>query len=68
MNIFSGRWFIAQVSSKRAAIALFLMAAWPVNAANTQAYWSYGVGYPGVSGHTETRPGWYQNSASGQVG
>ena len=27
-----------------AALALFLLAAWPVNAANAQAYWGYGVG------------------------
>lgn len=31
------------------ALALFLQAAWPVNAANAQAYWGYGVGYQGAS-------------------
>jgi hypothetical protein len=35
-----------------AALALFLVAAWPVNAANAQAYWGYGV-----SGYTETETG-----------
>ena len=30
-----------------AAIALFLVAALPVNAANAQAYWGYGAGYQG---------------------
>jgi hypothetical protein len=27
-----------------AALASILVAAWPVNAANAQAYWGYGVG------------------------
>jgi hypothetical protein len=34
------------------ALAFFLVAAWPVNAANAQAYWGYGV-----SGYTETETG-----------
>jgi hypothetical protein len=40
------------------ALALFLVAAWPVNAANAQAYWGYGV-----SGYTETETGqsWQAN-------
>jgi hypothetical protein len=28
-----------------AALALLLVAAWPVNAPKAQAYWGYGVGY-----------------------
>jgi hypothetical protein len=36
-----------------AALALFLVAAWPVNAANAQAYWGYDVGYRGQ--------GWQEN-------
>ena len=36
-----------------AALALFLAAAWPVNAANAQAYCGYDVGYQ--------RQGWQEN-------
>ena len=36
-----------------AVLALFLVAAWPVNAANAQAYWGYDVGYRGQ--------GWQEN-------
>jgi hypothetical protein len=43
-----------------AALALFLVAVWPVNAANAQAYWGYGVGNR-VSGYTETGQGWQGN-------
>jgi hypothetical protein len=44
-----------------AALALFLVAAWPVNAANAQAYWGYRVGNPGVWGYTETGQRWLEN-------
>jgi hypothetical protein len=43
------------------ALALFLVAASPVNIANAQAYWGYGVGYQGASGYTETGQGWHAN-------
>jgi hypothetical protein len=41
-----------------AALALFLVAAWPVNAADAQAYWGYRAGYQGGWGYTEARQGW----------
>jgi hypothetical protein len=44
-----------------AALALFLVAAWPENAANAQAYWRNGVGYHGASDYIETRQGWQWN-------
>jgi hypothetical protein len=37
--------------------AAVLVAAWPVNAANAQAYWGYGVGNR-VWGYTEAGQGW----------
>jgi hypothetical protein len=43
-----------------AALASILVAAWPMNAANAQAYWGYGVGNR-VWGYTEAGQGWQGN-------
>lgn len=43
------------------ALALILVAVWPLNAAKAQAYWGYGVGCQGVWGYTETGQGWQGN-------
>jgi hypothetical protein len=50
-----------------AALALFLVAAWPVNAANAQAYWGYGVGNR-VWGYTEAGQGWQGNGYGYELG
>jgi hypothetical protein len=43
-----------------AALALFLVAAWPATA-SALSYWGYGVGYQADSGYTETGQGWQGN-------
>jgi hypothetical protein len=50
-----------------AGLALFLVAARPVNAANAQSYWGYGVGNR-VWAHTETGQGWQGNGYGYELG
>jgi hypothetical protein len=46
--------------AEAAALALFLVAAWPVKAVYAQAYWGYGAGNR-VWGYAETGQGWQGN-------
>jgi hypothetical protein len=50
-----------------AALALFLVAAWPANAANAQSYWEYGIGNR-VWGYTEAGQSWQGNGYGYELG